>query len=521
MELAEETDASGDPIYRVSFDIPPGQGSSVPVRVLLGTQESQAISVRYPAPTIVSVSPNLVFTNGSSIVILGQNFGTNPNVFVVPRANKGACALHPEGVLVQLTLISNSHTHIAASTPSGHGAYTFGVIVDAGNQQTCDALLNDCTQFYFEYSPPIITSIETSTETLTRGNYAIKIVGVNFGGANAEVRAYIGIMTSLQQDRHLLHDTGSECTHQSNTYGTNLRGTRRGRKNLPVYVIVSGVSNLNPQNTKFHYSPPRINRFTIAQSNGVPASGRTLDMSTDYSVQCLDGPLYVSKTQKDFLLRYFGGGFAAESILSNSIAKHIADSLIWNNVEDWAKRARKLYCMALILGRNTSIVKKSVAIVVGNTLHHATIVTSNHSTIELFVPPGEGAGVIRVSVEGNTNTNLPTVNYLPPAIRRMTFPDSNGKYAVPTSGCAEYEDKIDESTGARVCKTGKRALFSIQGENFGMTEPRVVIVDMAGREVLCNIISHSHFQIDAELPEGVGPSFVRLSSNQRDLRQLE
>ena len=82
--IAEETDASGEPIYRVSFDIPPGQGSSVPVRVLLGTQESQVISVRYPAPTIVSVSPELVFTNGSSILIRGENFGTNPNVLVVP-----------------------------------------------------------------------------------------------------------------------------------------------------------------------------------------------------------------------------------------------------------------------------------------------------------------------------------------------------------------------------------------------------------------------------------------------------
>ena len=64
--ITEEIDASGEPIYRVSFDIPPGQGSSVPVRVLLGTQESEAVNVRYPAPTIVSVSPNLVFTNGSS-----------------------------------------------------------------------------------------------------------------------------------------------------------------------------------------------------------------------------------------------------------------------------------------------------------------------------------------------------------------------------------------------------------------------------------------------------------------------
>ena len=141
------------------------------------------------------------------------------------------------------------------------------------------------------------------------------------------------------------------------TYGTDLRGTRRGRENLPVYVIVSGVSNLNPQNTKFHYSPPRINRFTIAESNGVPTAGRTLDTSTDYSVQCLDGNLYVSKTQKDFLLRYFGGGFAAESILSNSITKHIADSLIWDNVGDWAKRA-KIVLHGSNFGRNASIVQK-------------------------------------------------------------------------------------------------------------------------------------------------------------------
>ena len=153
-------------------------------------------------------------------------------------------------------------------------------------------------------------------------------------------------------------------------------------------------------------------------------------------------------------------------------------------------KAAKIVLHGSNFGRNASIVQKSVAIVVGNTLHHATIVTSNHSTIELFVPPGEGAGVIRVTVEGNTNTNLPTINYLPPAIRRVTFPESNGKYAVPTSGCAEYKDKINESTGARVCKTGKRT-FQCSRRKFCMTEPRVVIVDMAGREVLCNIISHS------------------------------
>merc|ERR1711871_316483 len=65
----------------------------------------------------------------------------------------------------------------------------------------------------------------------------------------------------------------------------------------------------------------------------------------------------VSKTQKDFLLLYFGGGVAAESIISNSIAKHIADSLIWNNVGDWARRA-KIVLHGSNFGRNASIAQK-------------------------------------------------------------------------------------------------------------------------------------------------------------------
>ena len=514
--IAEETDSSGDPIYRVSFDIPPGQGSSVQVRVLLGTQESQALSVRYPAPTITSVSPNLVFTNGSFIVIRGENFGTNPEVLAVPRANKGTCALHPTGVLIQLVLISKSHTRIMVLTPSGHGACTFGIIVKAGNQQSCDASLNDCTHFSFEFSPPVITSIETSTtEMLTRGSYAIKIVGVNFGGADAEVQTYIGAMTSLSTGSSFNTATADgECTHQSNTHTELICVVPEGEgKNLPLHVIVSGVINLNPYNVKFHYSPPRINRVTFTTGDGVPTAGKTLDTSADYTAECLDGPLLISKPQKDFLLLYFGGGLTAENILSTSITKNIAENLIWNNVGDWARRA-KLVLHGSNFGRNISGTQKSVALVVGNTIYHATIFTSNHTLIELYVPPGEGAGVIRVSIEGNINQNLPNINYLPPLISRVTFPESNGKYDVPTSGCAEYEDKVDEANGARVCKSGKRALFSIRGQNFGIKEPQVVIVDMAGREVLCNIISHSHFQIDAELPEGLGPSVVRLSSNQ-------
>mgnify|MGYP007000421415 len=71
--------------------------------------------------------------------------------------------------------------------------------------------------------------------------------------------------------------------------------------------------------------------------------------------------------------------------------------------------------------------------------------------------------------------NVVNVEYLPPIIEVLEFPESNGKYVAPTTGCVEYADELNEGSGARICKEGKSAKMYVRGENFGVSKPSVVV----------------------------------------------
>eukprot|EP00505_MAST-04D_sp_SCG-Rhode-Island_P005476 Stramenopile-MAST_4_protein_5476 len=67
--------ADGSAKYNIVFDIPAGQGKNVLVSVWMGVMPSAPIAVSYPPPSIKSIRPKYVSTEGGLVEIKGSNFG--------------------------------------------------------------------------------------------------------------------------------------------------------------------------------------------------------------------------------------------------------------------------------------------------------------------------------------------------------------------------------------------------------------------------------------------------------------
>ena len=46
----------------------------------------------------------------------------------------------------------------------------------------------------------------------------------------------------------------------------------------------------------------------------------------------------------------------------------------------------------------------------------------------------------------NLNKDVVYIKYLPPSIDAIEFPQSNGDYTAPTTGCAEYAENLNEGS---------------------------------------------------------------------------
>jgi hypothetical protein len=140
----------------ITVNIPAGEGVGIPVRFTLDGQRSNTINLGYAPPSILSVSPALANTDGSTVVALsGSNFGLNPVLTV-------------GGKPVQL--ISRSHTSMTFTAPPGEGS-SIPLVLTVGGQTAVSTL---------NYVPPAITSI-AATSRPTSGGTSFTISGSNLG----------------------------------------------------------------------------------------------------------------------------------------------------------------------------------------------------------------------------------------------------------------------------------------------------------------------------------------------------
>ena len=210
--------ASITPITRshtfITFAMPAGQGSGLPIVVTAATQASPAASISYSPPVITNVTPaSGPSQGGSMITITGSNFGLSRAVTI---------GTNPASV------ISGSHTQLVVMTPAGEGINK-AVKVTTGQQVSNSSS--------FSYAPPQITGITPAAAT-TAGGVQITLTGSSFG---------VNPVVDFNGDPIV----PSSASHTQVVFTLPPgQGT-----NLPVFVTADGQSS---PPISFSYSPPLI-----------------------------------------------------------------------------------------------------------------------------------------------------------------------------------------------------------------------------------------------------------------------
>jgi exopolysaccharide biosynthesis protein len=135
-------------------------------------------SVTIPAPSITSLSPD-IGTEGTEVVILGENFGDNSSVIEVTIGSKAA------------EVITKSSTQLKVKAPSGLNDIAASVVVSVGTKRS-----NTKTFTYKDTAAPSIASVTNicfsgSTVVINGSNFSSTVDGntVKFGTAVATVTA--------------------------------------------------------------------------------------------------------------------------------------------------------------------------------------------------------------------------------------------------------------------------------------------------------------------------------------------
>jgi len=111
----------------LSVTMPAGQGQSLPIRVTVNGQTSNALLYYYTAPTIASVSPSSVpRAGGTALTLSGANFGLTPTVSI----NGATCAVS-----------SSTHTSIVCTTPSAVNQTSGLIVVQVAGATSNTAML--------------------------------------------------------------------------------------------------------------------------------------------------------------------------------------------------------------------------------------------------------------------------------------------------------------------------------------------------------------------------------------------
>jgi hypothetical protein len=154
---------SGTPTHTsITFNVPPGSGTNIPVIVNVAGQTSNIQALSYPVPTITSPSPASGSTAGGyELTINGQNLG--------PAA---AASISFNGQTVPALNSSPGHTLLRFIVPAGQGAAR-SLSVTTGGQSSAGNTA-------FSYSSPLITNVFPAALAANQSQ-TITVLGNSFG----------------------------------------------------------------------------------------------------------------------------------------------------------------------------------------------------------------------------------------------------------------------------------------------------------------------------------------------------
>ncbi len=211
---------------------PAGSGVKNNVLVTSGGQQSNVlVDIKYPAPSVSSVSPTSGNVGGN-IVIQGNNFGT------AGTATIGSLTVTTSGW---------THTGISGTIPDG---FLFNqpiqLVVDGQTSNT------DVT---FSFAGPSITDVKPVIGS-TSGSTQVTLTGVNFGASGAKSSVTLGTGAS-----------SVVCTISSWTSSTIIFLTPAGQ-GTSILITVSTLNSVTTSaSATFSYSAPVISSVTPATIN--------------------------------------------------------------------------------------------------------------------------------------------------------------------------------------------------------------------------------------------------------------
>ena len=471
----------------VAFDVPPGEGTDVPVQVVSGVTPSSPVYISYAPPRVLEIRPRYIATNGSVVEIHGHNFGT-----IRPSVTIAGTPCH---------VLSYSQTIISAMGPEGEGSSDLLVIVTVGGQHSCDQS-NGCPETKVNYYPPLINRVELPSERPTHGGFLIKIHGQNFGSPTASLSALLSSVHTCELINH---------THVL----AFCRAPPGAGAGLSLTMVVSTLVATKPGSVS--YSTPRVEMIRADRSDGkVPTSGRNVDVVRDVALLCSDGSLPVSDQEIQFLYEYYRvDSMVMLATKTKYFKQEIMNTILRANVESWSRPVH-----IKIRGNNFGTLESPIAVqtyAIGGENPVATmdLVFRNHTYLVVRAAPGEGSVIVAVDVVGQKstfyNTGQNVLTYSAPVVKSIHYPQTVGQYAVPTTGCAVYEENIPSGLNDRVCTLDGRTLIALHGENFGISPPTVELTSGAGEvSTSCVVVSFTHYEIIFELAPGLGKISIRV-----------
>ena len=242
---------------QITCTVPSNQGPFIPLYVTVSGQQSSPAYFSYNAPSIVSVTPQLANTDGSTAITMrGASFGIGYNyTLALNRTHITPSIINDSTILFTMPAGTGTNLPLALVVATQAATYSGGSLVLSYSPPTI-AMVRGCASF----SGAVATQCDTGGLGMV-----IAITGTNFGN-NVNL---ITITTGGLPCTPVVIDTPNtriNCT---------LAAAPSGGYLVAVNVIVAGQSVAEPY---LSYAGPTISAGTLTLANkSMPSSNLTVD----------------------------------------------------------------------------------------------------------------------------------------------------------------------------------------------------------------------------------------------------
>jgi IPT/TIG domain-containing protein len=442
------------PHTEISCVAPAGTGANQNLIVTVNQQQSNQKIVNYTAPSITSVNPTNISTQGGIISINGTNFGSDPGAISV-KLDQVPCT--------GITIVSPTSLHVLA--PTGTGA-------NHSIQVTVDGQLSNLLSL--NYSVPIIYTVSPSNLS-TGGGTGIIVEGTNFGTDPGVITLKVGSWDCTNISISRSHEQITAIAPVG--YGTALS-------------LILNVSNQFSAPFNIDYGAPVISSINVST---IPTTGCSIyltgeNFDTDFSLTIGGESCITDSIGQDH--RSANVTVPAGVGLNLAVQMTTVHGRVSNII--YVNRAAPT-----IISVNTTIVSATGGSIKVNGTNFGSDIPSLtarlngidvssgisfsilHNQVVIILPAGAGTSLpLTIEVAGQLSNSI-IISRSAPVITQIN------ESSIPTNG----------------------ATVLINGSGFG-SDAGAITVELNGQSCTSVMISSPNNQISALLPSGTGRNVV-------------